>query len=230
MKSNTPQEDLQDIIQWDIKTWSQALDFWEQNAEIPKGTNALTIGERGGGMTLWLAKKGVHVICSDYNDFPESTAILHQKHEVESLVSYKDKVDVCDLNDFPAESFDIVVFKSVIGALSEKEKQVKALAEIHRVLKNGGILLFAENLEGSTIHQWVRKKFVRWGSYWRYLNFEQDQDLFAAYSSKKFHQVGFLSGFGRSEKQRNFLASIDKGIQKITPSRWKTVLIGVLKK
>ena len=50
-------EILKDIVQWDIKTWAKALPFWENNFTIKKEMKALAIGEREGGMSLWLALK-----------------------------------------------------------------------------------------------------------------------------------------------------------------------------
>jgi len=46
------------------------------------------------------------------------------------------------------------------------------------VLKPGGWLLFAENLKGSMLHRLLRKTFVRWANYWRYLVYRKDLDLF----------------------------------------------------
>ena len=47
-------EILKDIVQWDIKTWAKALPFWENNVAIKKEMKALAIGEREGGMSLWV--------------------------------------------------------------------------------------------------------------------------------------------------------------------------------
>lgn len=228
MQNKLTKQELIDIIQWDVKTWGKALPFWEEKASLNSGMTALAVGERGGGLSLWLAKKGIKVTCTDYNDFPDSTEKLHQDYKVSDLISYKSNTDVTDLKQFSDETFDIVVFKSVIGALAEKEKQRQALKEIYRVLKPGGQLIFAENLKGSKLHVKLRKRFVRWNTYWRYLNLKTDMDLFDDFAQKEFKTSGFYATFGRTEKQRNFLAFFDRLIMWKIPKLWRYVLFGVL--
>ena len=223
-------EILKDIVQWDIKTWSMMLTFWEKNFAIKKEMKALAVGEREGGMSLWLALKGVNVTCTDFNDFPEETSQLHKRYKVNEKIAYEKGVDVTDLSMFPENSFDIVVFKSVLGALSKKERQQKAFDEMRRVLKPGGAILFAENSKGSKLHVSLRKKFIKWNSYWRYLDYKKDQDLFAGFSSVKLTTKGFSATFGRSEKQRKVLATFDSVIQPILPSSLNYVIFGVLTK
>ena len=223
-------EILKDIVQWDIKTWAKALPFWENNVAIKKEMKALAIGEREGGMSLWLALKGVNVTCTDYNDFPEETSQLHKRHKVNEKIAYDKGVDVTDLSMYPKNSFDIVVFKSVLGALSKKERQQKAFDEMRRVLKPGGAILFAENSKGSKLHVFLRKKFIKWNSYWRYLDYNKDQDLFASFSSVKLTTKGVFATFGRSEKQRKALATFDSIIHPILPPSLNYVIFGVLTK
>ena len=223
-------EFLKDVIQWDIKTWAKVLPFWEKNFAIKKEMKALAIGEREGGMTLWLALKGVNVTCTDYNDFPEETSQLHKRYKVHEKIAYEKGVDVTDLSMYSANSFDIVVFKSVLGALSKKERQQKAFDEMKRVLKPGGSILFAENSKGSKLHASLRKRFIKWDSYWRYLDYRKDQDLFAGFSSVKLTTKGFSATFGRSEKQRKVLAIFDSIIHPILPSSLNYVIFGVLTK
>ena len=223
-------EFLKDVIQWDIKTWAKVLPFWEKNFAIKKEMKALAIGEREGGMTLWLALKGVNVTCTDYNDFPEETSQLHKRYKVHEKITYEKGVDVTDLSMYSANSFDIVVFKSVLGALSKKERQQKAFDEMKRVLKPGGSILFAENSKGSKLHASLRKRFIKWNSYWRYIDYKKDQDLFAGFSSIKLTTKGFSATFGRSEKQRKVLAIFDSIIHPILPSSLNYVIFGVLNK
>ncbi|UKN03311.1 class I SAM-dependent methyltransferase [Paracrocinitomix mangrovi] len=230
MPSNLSKKELHDIIQWDVKTWSRALNFWEQNADLSAGKTVLAIGEREGGLSLWLAQKGLKVTCTDYNDFPSTTEKMHQDYGVSDLIEYHNKVDVTDLSRYPDNHFDFVVFKSVIGVLSEKDRQQKALDEIYRVLKDGGSLIFAENLKATKLHGWLRKKFIRWNHYWRYLHLKDDMDLFSKFQKRIYKTEGFLSNFGRSEKQRSLLAGFDKSVKWMTPKSWRYVLMGVLTK
>jgi len=219
---------LKDIIQWDIKTWSRALPFWENNFKLKEGMKALTIGEREGGMTLWLALKDIDVTCTDYNDFPEETRKLHKRYQVDERVSYENEVDVTDLSRYPENSFDVVIFKSVLGALSKKERQQKAFDEMKRVLKPGGAILFAENSKGSRLHTVLRKRFIKWNHYWRYLDYKKDKDLFSGFSSSKITTRGFSATFGRSEKQRKLLATFDNITHPILPSSLNYIIFGVL--
>jgi ubiquinone/menaquinone biosynthesis C-methylase UbiE len=228
--SKLSRSQLLDIVQWDVKTWSRTLKFWEKHLDFHTGLSVLAIGEREGGLSLWLAKKGLKVNCTDYNAFPESTQKMHLENNVQELISYDQGVDVTDLSRYKEGQFDIVVFKSVIGVLSEKERQKQALDEMRRVLKPGGTLIFAENLLGTRLHVLLRKKFIRWNSYWRYLNLKDDQDLFMDFSVKKFKTTGFTANFGRSEKQRSFLATMDAAVLWVIPKRWRYVLFGVLVK
>ena len=152
-------------IVWDVRNWSRALSFWEPNLAGSMPRSALAIGERGGGLSLWLAMRGIHVVCTDLGVSLEPAMALHRRYGVSDLVTYAD-LDVTSMS-YPDGSFDIIVFKSVLGALATKERQVRAMREIHRVLRPGGTLLFAENLVGSRLHTWLRSRFVPWDS-WRY--------------------------------------------------------------
>jgi len=223
-------EFFKDIIQWDIKTWSKALPFWEKNVAIKTEMRALAIGEREGGLSLWLALKGVNVVCTDYNDFPQKTSQLHKRYKVSDRIYYEKGVDLADLSKFQENSFDLVVFKSVLGALSKKTKQQKAFKEMRRVLKPGGAVLFAENSKGSKLHSVLRKKFIKWNSYWRYIDYKRDQDLFDGFTSVKLTTLGFTAAFGRSEKQRKTLATFDSVIHPILPPSFNYVIFGVLTK
>lgn len=223
-------EILKDIVQWDIKTWSRMLPFWEKNFAIKQDMNALTIGEREGGMSLWLALKGVNVVCSDYNDFPEETSQLHKSYKVNERITYEKGVDATDLRAFSENSFDIIVFKSVLGALSTKKRQQKAFDEMKRIIKPGGAILFAENSKGSKLHSALRKRYTKWNYYWRYIVYKRDEDLFAGFSSVKLTTKGFFAAFGRSENQRKLLATFDSIIHPILPPSFNYVIFGVLTK
>jgi hypothetical protein len=47
-------EIIGDIVQWDVKSWSRALDYWESNIDWSKIQNGLELGGREGGLSLWL--------------------------------------------------------------------------------------------------------------------------------------------------------------------------------
>lgn len=219
---------LKDIIQWDIKNWSRCLPYWEQFIDHDQPKKVLALGEREGGLSLYFALNGHDVICSDFNPMPDSTKELHEQYKVADRISCKN-INMTSI-DLPDESVDIVVFKSVLGALGDAKDQEKAIAEIHRVLKKDGTFLFAENLTGSGLHRYLRKKFVNWGKRWRYIKNSEMLHWGNKFRSKETNAFGVIGLFGRSENQRKKFASIDRVITPLAPKKWRYILFGVMKK
>lgn len=219
---------LKDIIQWDIKSWSRALKYWESHIDWSRVQNGLELGGREGGLSLWLGLKGTKMVCSDLEDVKQTAEKLHLKHNLGELITYRD----IDATDIPYEDyFDIVVFKSIIGGIGRDdnfEKQKQVFHEIFKALKPGGKLLFAENLVASPFHQGLRKRFVNWGSSWRYVSTEEMKEFLKDFSSVDFKTTGVLGTFGRNESQRNFLSTIDQVfLNKICPESWKYIGYGI---
>ena len=219
---------LKDIFQWDVKTWSKAIPFWEQHLSGQSSGKAAAFGEREGGLSLWLLKRGFDVVCTDYNDFAEVPLKLHVTYDVDDKIDYQ-KQNITEPT-FEDNSFDVVVFKSVIGALGKKELQQKALDELYRILKPGGYLLFAENMEASGLHKYARKKFTNWGHRWRYPTFNEMPEMLNKFSQVDAKTVGFFATFGRSEGQRSFLAGVDKLFSFLVPRSKRYVMIAACKK
>jgi SAM-dependent methyltransferase len=215
---------IRDVIEWDVRNWSRALSFWQRYLTGDAPRIALAIGERGGGLSLWLASQGIRVVCTDFGVSLEPAKDLHRRHDVSPLVTYAD-LDVTSI-DYPDASFDIVVFKSVLGALRTKERQVQAMNEIRRVLRPGGTLLFAENLVGSRLHAWLRSRFVPWDANWRYLDLQGDRDLFDGFGAVEFRTWGVLGLFGRSETQRDLIGLIDDRLSPLVPAGWRYIVFG----
>jgi SAM-dependent methyltransferase len=220
-----------DIIQWDIKSWSKALSFWETKLEWRPVQNVLELGGREGGLSLWLALKGMTVVCSDLSDVRNTAETLHKRHHVSSLIQYQD----IDATNIPYENhFDIIVFKSIIGGIGREnhyELQQKVFKEIYKALKPGGKLLFAENLVASPVHQHLRKRFIHWGSYWRYVSLEEMRTFLTDFSAYEMKTTGFLGAFGRNENQRNLLATIDEiFLNTICPEKWHYICFGIAHK
>ena len=67
---NKPEELIIDIVEWDIRNWWRAIEYWEETHQFDdvKGKGVLDIGGRGGGLSLYWALKGAAVICSDVNE------------------------------------------------------------------------------------------------------------------------------------------------------------------
>ena len=166
--------------------------------EVRSDLRILTVGERRGGLSAWLALQGYPVIYSDVHEPHGKALTLHQKLGVSDLIKYE-QVDVFRM-PYPDNSLDAVVCKSVIGGLklvySDRstrtlENQKKACEEIRRVLKPGGVFLGAENLRGSPLH-WYFCKRKGLDKGWRYLTLGELQFLFDGYTRLQLKPFGFL--------------------------------------
>src|SRR5262245_44537097 len=111
----TPPPSLADIVTWDIANWSKALAFWERSSRIHAAdARALEFGTGGGGLSLWLAHKGFRVICSDVAGPDQRAKELHARYGMNDRIEYQ----VVDATNIPFQAeFDIVCFKSVLGAV-----------------------------------------------------------------------------------------------------------------
>ncbi|MFH0736023.1 MAG: methyltransferase domain-containing protein [bacterium] len=220
-----------DIIQWDIKSWSKALDYWEHNIDWSKINNGLELGGKQGGLSLWLALKQKETICSDLNNIKDTAEQLHVRYNITSFVKYQD----IDATNIPYENFfDIIVFKSIIGGIGRDNNyklQKQVFKEIFKALKPGGKLLFAENLAASPVHKLLRKMFIKWGTYWKYITIKEINEFLSDFSSVKIETTGVLGAFGRNEYQRNILSTIDELIlNKVCSNNWKYIVYGIAEK
>ena len=227
MKKSLP---VNDIIEWDVPNWSHALRFWEPFLpEVLGALKILTIGERNGGLSLWLALQGYPVIYSDVHP-PKSEALeLHRKYGVENLVNHE-QVDVFRM-PYEDNSLDGVVCKSVIGGLKlvykdrrtrTLENQKKAVEEIRRVLKPGGVFLGAENMRGSPFHRRYRKKRGL-DKGWRHLSLDELEYLFSEFSSLQTKQFGFLPASTSSSIWNRMAGTLNVPLSKFLPDSWQYI-------
>ena len=224
-------ETLKDVVQWDIRAWKKAIKYWDNNVDWKNVENALELGSREGGLSLWMAQKGVSTVCSDYTNSEKSAAPLHKKYNVSSKITYQD----IDATNIPYENhFDIIVFKSIIGGIGKDDNieiQKKVFEEIYKALKPGGQLLFAENLTSTKLHQEMRYRFNKWGDYWRYISLSELKDFLKPFLSYKIKTTGVLGTFGRTEKQKEILTRIDEVFfNHVFPSKWHYIGFGITKK
>ena len=218
-----------DIIKWDVENWSDGPVFWftKTHLELHK-CKALEIGAKEGGISLLLAKAGMEVICSDLKMPSQKAMTLHSSYGVQEKVTYA-SINALDIG-FPEASFDLVVFKSVLGALKSIENQQKMFSEIYRILKPSGEVWFADNLTASLLHMTARKLFIKWGKSWRYISPKEIKQFCKSFKEVKLTYGGFLGVFGRSELQRQVLGKIDKKLAFIIPTRWKYIVFGIARK
>ena len=220
-----------DILQWDVKSWSKALRYWEKNINFKPFSNGLELGGREGGLSLWLASKGISTVCSDLTNVRQTAEPLHKSYGVSELVHYED----IDATRIPYENhFDLIVFKSIIGGIgrsNNKEAQDTVFREIYKALKPGGKLLFAENLVASPLHIHLRKRFVNWGDSWRYITISELNFFLRDFDKIQIHTSGVVGTFGRTENQRNALSVLDNLIfNHIVKNSWKYIAFGVAEK
>jgi SAM-dependent methyltransferase len=196
------------------------------------GARALEVGAdaRNGGISLWLAAKGFDVVCSGLEE-PSATMLrLHADHGLADRISYE-RIDVLDIPH--EEAFDVVVFKSLLGffGMSDgdtNELQRTAVTGMHKALKPGGELWFAENAAGTPAHAKIRDRF-RWGAKgWHYVRPDEVTSLMSVFDRVDFRTLGVSGALGRSERQRRALAMIDRAVlEPLTPTGWRYVITGV---
>lgn len=189
---------MRDIVEWDVPTWQHAVRGWQRalDAYLPdgQGKTVLEIGARHGGVSLFFALRGFDCLCTDKvvpDDFAAAQA-LHRQYGVQDQMRYE-LVDGTAL-PYPDESFDVVVFKSVLGHVGRDGQEQRiplAIGEMRRVLKPGGLLLFAENLDASALHRFMRRRFVRWGKQWNYLTLPRLREYLAPFATVELHTYGF---------------------------------------
>jgi SAM-dependent methyltransferase len=191
----------------------------------------LELGARRGGLSLWLALQGHRVICSDLEDNSALASPLHRRYGVGGSITYQ----AIDATSIPYENyFDAIAFKSLLGGVAwdgDASRQAAAVRAMHRALKPGGVLLFAENLQGSALHQAARRKFVSWNSIWRYVSIPEMLEYLSPFASIDYDTTGFSGLFGRSPALSRALGKADGAFfDKVAPPHWRYIMFGVARK
>ena len=218
---------LRDIIEWDVASWKRALGLWDALVPDLHGARVLDIGSRHGGLALYFALKGCHVVASDVSGPSRRARHLHARYGVSDRIVYE-QVDALHI-PHPDGCFDVVSFKSVLGEIGSHgnhARQRQAVAEMRRVLRKGGRLLFAENARATALHGLLRRAFTPWGEWWRYLPANEVAGLFGEFDHLEVSFRGFAATLGRSERQRRLLHLLDVALEPVLPARWKYVVFG----
>lgn len=223
---------LANIIEWDVRNWGTALAYWERHSRIRLAEcRALEIGGRNGGLSLWLALQGAEVVCADLRGPHPSALQLHSAYGVADRIQYV-KLDATAMPY--RECFDVIAFKSVLGGIGSRghpERQAAAVKEMHRALRQNGELFFAENLAASPVHAYFRRRSRKWGQTWRYVTPEEMLSFLSPFSEVQCRAVGFAGAFGRTERQRSLLGSLDRAfMDSLVPPAWRYIMLGVARK
>lgn len=221
------------VIGWDVENWSRALPFWQDELRSIDGDRyclELGCGSKS-TLSLWLAALGHRVLCSDRNGVDRKIKELQAQHPAGDRITYG-QVDARAIGRHA--EFDIIVFKSVLGGIAGNEGTEAArevIASIATALKPGGMLLFAENLSSTRVHEFARRRFGSGKDGWRYFTINEIRGLLSAFSEVEIETFGFLGCFGRSEFQRKWLGRIDRGVaERVVPRGWHYVAAVVARK
>lgn len=222
---------VRDVVEWDIENWSRALDFWDRRISALPPSSCLELGARRGGLSLWLALRGHTVVCSDLENNSEVAGPLHASYGVADKITY----EAIDATNIPYENhFDVIAFKSLLGGVAwdgDASRQAAAVRSMYRALKPGGLLLFAENLRGSKLHQAARARFVKWNSIWRYVSIDEMLAYLQPFSSVDYATTGFTGLFGRSPRLSRVLGTIDGLVfDKLVAPGSRYIMYGVARK
>jgi len=216
-------------FEWDFFTWERSRTLWDKVLLTNKSSDkllALELGGRHGGISLYLASEyNIKIICSDLrNEFLVKAKKLHELNDVEMYVSYKE-IDALDIN-LPDNSIDIVVFKSLIGALGCVDNQRRAIEEIYRILKPGGQLLFAENIQATKVHMFLRKIFRKYRSNgWYYPSYYEFVNYLNIFSISEVKTTGFTAVFSKNIWINLILSRFDL-LFKLLPANMRYVIYG----
>ena len=230
MNSKFNKQILENIFEWDVNNWAPAINCWEKYLPTNKETcETLEIGGGiNGGLSLWLAMSGCNVICSGLNNVKDHAIDIHVKYNVQSKILYQ-KINVLEI---PYKNrFDIIAFKSVLGALSNLSAQKVAIEQIFKALKPGGFLFFAENLVATPIHSYLRKMYGAGKNGWTYINYKDTPYLFDKFKFIETKTTGFLSCLVRNEYLRSKFSIIDKHLfDRFIPKAFRYIFWGVVQK
>ena len=222
-----------DIVGWDIVNWSRALRFWDAHLDFGgKSVSCLELGcGANSSLSLWLALRGHRVVCSDFGGVPETIRRTHARYGISNLVEYAD-VDARRMTFTGA--FDVVAFKSLLGGISQDLPGAEAgqiVSKVYEALRPGGVLLFAENLESTPLHAFLRKRFAAGAKGWRYFTRAELESTLTQFRSFESTTFGCLGCFGRTETQRGILARFDERVvDRLVPSTWHYIVAAVARK
>ena len=158
---------------------------------LPKSGTILDLGGATGVYTFPLAEQGYKVYLSDLSE----TLISQAKEKINKTNNHNivscDVVNAIDLSIYDDEQFDVVLIFGPLYHLLEEEERDKCIKEVHRVLKNGGLVFasFIPYLSGS---------IAIVDRYFRHPEQVNKENLKEVFNSGKFNNLankGFQEGY-----------------------------------
>lgn len=213
----------EEVVGWDIANWSRAVQFWSTAIHrLQPGARCLELGCGDiSSLALWLAMRGHNVVCTDVGGVAERIMRTHERFGVARQITYAD-VDARSIAY--VEEYDVVAFKSILGGIVGSGPLAIArdvVERVHAALKPGGLLLFAENLMSTPVHQLCRAYFGAGKHSWHYFTTAEIREITTPFAAKQTETFGFLGCFGRSERQRTLLGNLDRAVcEALIPRAW----------
>ena len=217
------QQLLNDISGWDVETWGKFLSFLEGTGIDFRDKRVLEVGAGNGGLSLYFAKQGAKVVCTD-SRWRDGIEENHRRNGVTDQIEYR-QAGINDLSQYYENTFDIIVCKAVLGGigLGGNGNLAEGVHEIYKCLKPGGYFIFCDSMRASYIHAAARKRF---GSNWHYFTREEIMELCHEFTLISEQYYGYLAPFTRILRDhyriRNFFGKVDSVFfEKILPDRKK---------
>ena len=199
---------LKKYYEWDYIIWGQTYKSILMNIEsLSRSKKVLEIGSRTGGLAQIFVDLG-------FSNVTISDKGINKRVYPSNLVSLDNikflELDLLDDNLNFESQYDIIIMKSVLGALKSEEKQEKALNRIYRMLTNDGMFIIIENQSSGYLLTSIKKQFTSWGAYWKYRTMNEFLNILKTSGFKfvYFNTYGFLN-FLFPERIRNFVGIFD---------------------
>ena len=220
-------EKLKKYLQWDIDTFGIGLKYIiDLVPPSHPGQKALELGANYGGISVCLVnEKGYDTLCTDLEDPKQKVVAQHPEIQNDPRINF-DSVDGLNIK-YDKDSFDLVIFKSVLGYIDSKEKQQLFINEIYRVLKPGGYFCFLENAKASGLHRLARKKFVSWGENWRYVTLSEMKEFLSPFKAADINANGFFTAFAKTNKLKYMAYLVDRIMVPVIPKSQRYVMYGI---
>ena len=125
------------------------------------------------------------------------------------------------------------MFKSIlggIGRIGHQEKNFQVIKQIFKSLKNGGELLFIENMEGSFIHKIIRNKYGAGKNNWFYPSFYNFISYSRIFCKIKYKTFGIINVNTKNKNHRKLGELINYSLEKILPVKSRYIFAGVYQK